>query len=122
MTELALWDGVLPVIRRAARFDWHRELILELLRHPGVLGIVLRRRYRRAADRWGRSLALGGLVALVGTAVQGIGNYNLPVMSSWVYLATVLALALGAEGAAGDPGRHGAEAPGGRDALAAELS
>jgi flavin-dependent dehydrogenase len=41
LTELALRDGVLPVIRRAARFNWHRELIMELLRHPGVLRIVL---------------------------------------------------------------------------------
>jgi hypothetical protein len=47
--ELALVDGVIPVIRRTAWFNpayspigvnWHRELIVETLRHPGVLRIV----------------------------------------------------------------------------------
>jgi hypothetical protein len=31
-------------------------------------------------------------VALVGTAVQGIANYNLPVLSNFLYLAVVVAL------------------------------
>ncbi|HEV8675158.1 MAG TPA: NAD(P)/FAD-dependent oxidoreductase, partial [Methylomirabilota bacterium] len=43
LTELALTDGVIPVVRRTARFNWHRELIVGTLRHPGVLRIVLRR-------------------------------------------------------------------------------
>jgi len=43
LTELALVDGVIPVVRRAARFNWHRDLIVETLRHPGVLRIFLGR-------------------------------------------------------------------------------
>jgi len=35
---------------------------------------------------------LAGLVAIVGTAVQGIANYNLPVMSNLLYLASIAAL------------------------------
>jgi digeranylgeranylglycerophospholipid reductase len=43
LTELAITDGVMPVVRRTARFNWHRHMILQTLRHPGVLQIVLRR-------------------------------------------------------------------------------
>jgi flavin-dependent dehydrogenase len=43
LTELALTDGLIPIVRETARFNWHRELILRSLRHPGVLRIVLRR-------------------------------------------------------------------------------
>jgi flavin-dependent dehydrogenase len=43
LTELAITDGVMPVVRRTARFNWHRRMILRTLRHPGVLQIVLRR-------------------------------------------------------------------------------
>jgi len=43
LTELAIRDGVIPIVRRAARFNWHRELILQTLRHPEVFRIVLRR-------------------------------------------------------------------------------
>jgi geranylgeranyl reductase family protein len=43
LTELAITDGVMPVVRRTARFNWHRRMILQTLRHPGVLQIVLRR-------------------------------------------------------------------------------
>jgi geranylgeranyl reductase family protein len=43
LTELAITDGVMPIVRRTARFNWHRDLILGTLRHPGVLQIVLRR-------------------------------------------------------------------------------
>jgi geranylgeranyl reductase family protein len=43
LTELALTDGLIPIVRETARFNWHREMILRSLRHPGVLRIVLRR-------------------------------------------------------------------------------
>jgi len=43
LAELALTNGVMTVVRRSARFNWHRRLILETLCHPGVLRIVLRR-------------------------------------------------------------------------------
>jgi geranylgeranyl reductase family protein len=42
LAQLAITDGVLPVIRATARFNWHRALIIETLRHPGVGQIVLR--------------------------------------------------------------------------------
>ena len=42
LAELAIRDGVLPIVRRTARFNWHRDLILQTLRHPVVLQIVLR--------------------------------------------------------------------------------
>ena len=43
LTQLALTDGLLPIVRESARFNWHHDLILQALRHPGVLQIVLRR-------------------------------------------------------------------------------
>jgi flavin-dependent dehydrogenase len=43
LTQLALTDGVMPIVRTTARFNWHRDLILQLLRHPGVLQLLLRR-------------------------------------------------------------------------------
>ena len=43
--------------------------------------------------RWARALALAGLVALGGTVVQGIANYNLPVMSNFIYVALAVTLA-----------------------------
>lgn len=115
----------LPIAFTHAESDWVQLLtdsgalgLLLVLALAGALGLALLRRYREAQDRWARALALGGLVALVGTAVQGIGNYNLPVMSSFVSLALALALALhpgegrdrrademGGRGVAGDGGR-----------------
>lgn len=41
-----------------------------------------------------RGLAVGAVVAILGAAVQGIGNYNLPVMSNLLYLAVALVVAL----------------------------
>jgi digeranylgeranylglycerophospholipid reductase len=37
LTALALTDGLMPLVRAAARFNWHHELILRAVRHPGVL-------------------------------------------------------------------------------------
>jgi flavin-dependent dehydrogenase len=43
LTALAISDGVMPIISRTARFNRHRDLIRQTLRHPGVLQIVARR-------------------------------------------------------------------------------
>jgi len=41
--ELARTDGVMPIVRRTARFNEHRHLILSLLRHPPARRVLLRR-------------------------------------------------------------------------------
>jgi flavin-dependent dehydrogenase len=41
--ELARTDGVMPIVRRTAAFNRHRQLIVELLKHPPVRQLVLRR-------------------------------------------------------------------------------
>jgi len=130
----ATFNIVFPLVRTLqfpstfthAESDWIQFLtdtgtlgLLLVLALAGTLGLALLRRYREAPDRWARALALDGLVALVGTAVQGIGNYNLPVMSSFIYLALALALhpgegrdrradEMGGRGVAGDGGRSDA--------------
>jgi len=41
--ELARTDGVMPIVRKTAKFNEHRELILSLLRHPPARRVLLRR-------------------------------------------------------------------------------
>jgi geranylgeranyl reductase family protein len=41
--DLARTDGVMPIVRRTASFNRHRNLILALLKHPPVRQILLRR-------------------------------------------------------------------------------
>jgi flavin-dependent dehydrogenase len=41
--ELALTDGVMPIVRRTASFNRHRKLILALMKHPPVRQLLLRR-------------------------------------------------------------------------------
>ena len=41
--ELARTDGVMPIVRRTASFNRHRNLILALLKHPPVRQILRRR-------------------------------------------------------------------------------
>jgi flavin-dependent dehydrogenase len=41
--ELARTDGIMPIVRRTARFNHHRELILSLLSHPPVRRVFMRR-------------------------------------------------------------------------------
>jgi flavin-dependent dehydrogenase len=41
--ELARTDGVMPIVRRTATFNRHRQLILALLKHPPVRQLLLRR-------------------------------------------------------------------------------
>lgn len=43
LARLGISDGLMPVIRATARFNWHQELIRQAIRHPGVLQILLRR-------------------------------------------------------------------------------
>lgn len=47
--ELARTDGIMPIVRRTARFNRHRELILSLLSHPPA-----RRVFTRRVLGWGR--------------------------------------------------------------------
>jgi flavin-dependent dehydrogenase len=58
--DLARHDGVMPIVRRTARFNHHRDLIVSLLRHPPVRQLLL----RRLAGR-GLRAATEGLVARV---------------------------------------------------------
>ena len=41
LLELAAVDGILPLLRRTADFNWHRQTALALLRNPGFRRIVL---------------------------------------------------------------------------------
>jgi geranylgeranyl reductase family protein len=41
--ELARTDGIMPIVRRTASFNRHRELIVELLKHPPVRRLILRK-------------------------------------------------------------------------------
>jgi len=41
--ELAQTDGIMPIIRRTARFNQHRNLILALFRHPPARRLLFRR-------------------------------------------------------------------------------
>ncbi len=50
LAKLAIEDGLLPLIRSVARFNWHQQLILRAVRHPGVLQIVARRLVWPRAD------------------------------------------------------------------------
>jgi digeranylgeranylglycerophospholipid reductase len=43
LAKLAIEDGLLSLIQSVARFNWHEQLILRAVRHPGVLQIVARR-------------------------------------------------------------------------------
>jgi O-antigen ligase len=89
-----------PVVFSHAESDWVQLLtdtgvvgLALALAAVGSLGLALLRRYRHTESRWARALALAGLVALGGTVVQGIANFNLPVMSNFIYLALAVALA-----------------------------
>jgi geranylgeranyl reductase family protein len=41
LLELAAIDGIVPLLRRTANFNWHRATALALLRNPGFRRIVL---------------------------------------------------------------------------------
>jgi hypothetical protein len=40
--ELARTDGIMPIVRRTASFNRHRELILTLFKHPSARQILFR--------------------------------------------------------------------------------
>jgi len=41
LLDLAATDGIVPLLRRTANFNWHRTAALALLRNPGFRRIVL---------------------------------------------------------------------------------
>jgi len=41
--DLARTDGVMPIVRKTAKFNQHRDLIVSLLRHPPARRVLLRR-------------------------------------------------------------------------------
>jgi flavin-dependent dehydrogenase len=41
LIELASVDGIIPLVRRTANFNWHRDAALALLRHGGFRRVVL---------------------------------------------------------------------------------
>ena len=41
--ELARTDGIMPIVRRTARFNRHRDLIVSLLNHPPARRVLMRR-------------------------------------------------------------------------------
>jgi geranylgeranyl reductase family protein len=43
LVYLAKTDGIMPIVRRTARFNQHRELILSLFKHPPVRRILFKR-------------------------------------------------------------------------------
>ena len=51
--DLAQTDGIMPIVRRTARFNRHRDLIVSLLKHPPARRVLLRRltRGRQAVTR-----------------------------------------------------------------------
>jgi uncharacterized membrane protein len=107
-----------PVTFTHAESDWVQLLIdtgaiglLLVLLSVGMVARGLLRRYQDADSRWTRTFPLGGLVALAGAVVQGIANFNLPVMSNFVYLALAVALPLRAASMAGVTKPRGAESP-----------
>ncbi|TMB94933.1 MAG: O-antigen ligase family protein, partial [Chloroflexi bacterium] len=98
-----------PVIFSHAESDWVQLLtdtgvvgLALALAAVGSLGLALLRRYRHTEGRWARALSLAGLVALGGSVVQGIANFNLPIMSNFIYLAAAVGLAVRASDAGAD--------------------
>jgi hypothetical protein len=41
--ELARTDGIMPIVRRTATFNRHRQLIVSLLGHPPARRVLMRR-------------------------------------------------------------------------------
>jgi len=39
-------DDVRALVQRTARFNWHRDLIVTLVRHPGVAALLFRTLFR----------------------------------------------------------------------------
>jgi hypothetical protein len=104
-----------PVIFTHAESDW-----VQFLTDTGVVGLglamgvavsialALAPRFRAAERRAANIFALAGLVALVGSIIQGIGNYTLPLAANLTYLALAVVLGVRCHGAF--PVRTGAAA------------
>jgi O-antigen ligase len=112
-TGLASFEVAYPSIRTIkwpvtflhAESDW-----VQLLTDTGLVGLglavatvvilalALLRRARWAEAPRTRMFALAGLIALFGATVQGIGNFNLPVMSNLLYLAVAVVAGLQTDG------------------------
>ena len=39
-------DDVQALVQRTARFNWHRDLIVALARHPGIVALLFRTLFR----------------------------------------------------------------------------
>lgn len=104
-TGLATFGAAFPSVRTiegpgvfaSAESDWIQLLtdtgaggFLLALAAVGALARRLHRRSQYAESLGARTFALAALAGLVGTVVQGIGNFNLFVMSNWVYFVMVL--------------------------------
>jgi len=103
----------MPVVFIHAESDW-----VQLATDTGFFGIALVvstvlilimttfSRYMRAEHDATRTLCLAGAVAVTGVAVQGIGNFNLAVMSNSLFAAMALVAAAGRDrrAAAVNPG------------------
>ena len=94
-----------PVVFTHAESDWVQVFtdagvtgLALVLAAGAMIAVHLFRKLRRSQSQWSRTLALAGLVALVGMAVQGLANFNLVVMSNLVFVAMALAIALAADG------------------------
>ncbi len=55
--DLARTDGIVPLVRRTARFNHHRDLITALFRHPPARAIL----FRRLTGRWSAPLVSSGV-------------------------------------------------------------
>jgi hypothetical protein len=40
--DLARTDGLMPIVRRTARFNRHRDFIMALLKHPPARRVLIR--------------------------------------------------------------------------------
>lgn len=110
-TGLGSFEWVFPQVRtiRAALTYTHAESDwVQILTDTGVAGLALvlavvisvgsalARRLRTQVGGLRRALALGGLTALTGTAIQTFGNYSLPVTANLLYLAVAITIGLAA--------------------------
>jgi digeranylgeranylglycerophospholipid reductase len=55
--ELARTDGIMPIVRRTAKFNRHRDLILSLLNHPPARRVLMRRMLGPLSPRRDRTRA-----------------------------------------------------------------
>jgi uncharacterized membrane protein len=112
-TGLATFEVAYPLARTIrwpeiflhAESDW-----VQILTDTGLVGLglafatvnlvalALLRRLQEAEGSRTRAFALAGMVALFGATVQGIGNFNLPVMSNLFYLAVAVVAGLRSDG------------------------